>query len=108
MHPMRWRGHGRVGTRRAPPRRLAVLLQDRVEGAGEIGDEVVEGLEPDAETDQITGDLVAGPRRAGVGHLAGMLDQALDSPQALGQGEEARAGADLERGRVAPSQGDYE
>ena len=45
-------------------------------------------------------------RRRGVGHPAGMLDQALHATEALGQREDAGPGADLERRPVLPPGGE--
>src|SRR4051794_15115268 len=62
----------------------------------EVGDQVVGGLDPDAEPDQVTRDLQVGAGHARVRHPPRVLDQRLDSAQRLAQREDLGPAADVE------------
>src|SRR4051794_14251380 len=70
-------------------------------GLVEVGQEAVDGLDSDAEPDQVRRHLELGARHAGVGHPPGVLDQRLDAAERLGQREHAGAVAHLERALLA-------
>src|SRR6266508_6376761 len=63
----------------------------------EVGDQVVGRLDPDGEADQVPRRRRWTRLRGGVGHPRRMLDQALDSAQALGEDPDVRAPDDLNR-----------
>src|SRR5579883_403983 len=73
-----------------PARRPAPLSQRLVE----IGEEVVEILDADRQADERVADaqrLALLGRQRGMRHDGGMLDQALDAAETLGQGEDLDA-----------------
>ena len=67
----------------------------------QVGDQVADVLEADAEPDQVAGDLERGARHRGVGHPARVLDQRLDPAQRLGQGEHLGPAAGVDGGLLA-------
>ena len=71
-----------------------------LQGSGEIGSEVLEVLDPDAEPDEPVIDAACRPDLggdAGVGHGRGVADQRFHAAQALGQAEQARPGKEAAR-----------
>ena len=64
------------------------------EGAVEVGEQVVDGLDADAEPDQVQGTSRSVPATDGVGHPAGVLDQRLDAAQRLPEREDLGLAAD--------------
>src|SRR6476661_5327209 len=71
------------------------------EGTVEVGDQVLGGLDADAQAHQVGGHLQVGAGDAGVGHPAGVLDQRLHAAEGLAQGEDLGLLADRERLRLA-------
>ena len=95
-HYVPWPGIQRV--RRPDPdarhrcsttRRRAVVSASRaLEGAGEVGDEVVGRLDADRQAHEVVGHLERRAGRRGVGHRRRVLDQALDRAERLGEREQ--------------------
>jgi MFS family permease len=51
------------------------LRGESAERVPEVGEQVVDGLEPDREPDEVARDLQRGARSAGMGHAPGVLDE---------------------------------
>ena len=67
----------------------------------QVGEQVVDVLDADREPHQVAGHLERRAGGAGVGHPARVLDQRLDAAERLGQREQLRPLADLQRGVLA-------
>ena len=63
----------------------------------EVGDEVVRGFDPHGEPDQRGWDGEGRFGGGGVRHAAGVLDEALDSAEALGEPPDLRPGSECDR-----------
>ena len=70
----------------------------------EVGDEVGGRLDADRQADQVVGHLQRRAGHRGVGHLAGVLDQALDRAERLGEREQLGRRGDPLGGLAAAAQ----
>src|SRR6476661_3355772 len=72
-----------------------------VERLLQVGDEVVDVLDAHREADQVGRHLELGAGHRGVRHARRVLDEGLDAPEGLAEGEQLGLAADLDRDVLA-------
>jgi MFS family permease len=65
----------------AMPETKGIAEARSAEGVAQVGEEVVDVLDADRQTDEIARDLQRGARSAGMGHATGVLDERLDATE---------------------------